>query len=152
MPTVSIFFLFLWSEFCYCRAVWCLTWDGLYCPMKTWLSREVGRQFNSCQCIGRRYWIVWKASSLPHHPTLFFFTKIWRKDATWEGRERTFESLKYLVIILRGSKSSRRSRGRKKPEIYLTGQESLTFYYFCSPNYFIFSHLFVSSASSVLFL
>lgn len=96
MSAVSILFLFLWSEFCYCRAVWCLTWDGLYCPMKTWLSREVGRQFNSCQCISRRHQTVWKASSLPHHPTLFFFTKAWRKAATWEGREKNIWKLEVL--------------------------------------------------------
>lgn len=46
MSAASDLFLFLWSEFCFCRAVWCLTWDGLYCPMKTWLSRDVGRKFN----------------------------------------------------------------------------------------------------------
>lgn len=46
MSAASDLILFLWSEFCFCRAVWCLTWDGLYCPMKTWLSRDVGRKFN----------------------------------------------------------------------------------------------------------
>lgn len=57
---------------------------------------------------------------------------------------RTFESLKYLVTILRGSKSSRR-KWRQKKKKYLTGQESLTFYYFSSPNCLLLYYLFVSS-------
>lgn len=149
MSAVSIPFLFLWSEFCYCRAVWCLTWDGLHCPMKTWLSREAGRQFNSCQCISRRHRTVWKASSLPHHPTLFFFTKAWRKAATWEGREKNIWKLEVL-----SDNFKREQEFKKKVEAekkILTGQESLTFYYFSIPNCLLFYCLFVSSLSFVLF-
>lgn len=116
-------------------------------PWKHRLSREVGRQFNSCQCISRRHWTVWKASSLPHHPTLFFFTKAWRKAATWEGRQKNIWKLEVLSDNFKREQEFKKKveAKKKKKKLYLTGQESLTFYYFSSPNCLLLYYLFVSS-------